>query len=98
MPAYIIVDVEIHNPEAYEPYKKMALEVATQYGGRYLARGGAIEVREGDWHPKRFVIIEFPSVDAARAFYDSPEYAPALAIRKANATSSLIIAEGLPTA
>ncbi len=96
MPAYIVVDVDVHDPAAYEPYKRMALAAVTQYGGRYLARGGAVEVLEGDWSPKRFVIVEFPSMAQARAFYDSPEYAEARAIRQANATSKLFITEGLP--
>jgi uncharacterized protein (DUF1330 family) len=97
MSAYIVVDVDIHDPVAYEPYKKMALAAVTHYGGRYIARGGAVEVLEGDWSPKRFVIVEFPGMAQAKAFYDSPEYAEAKAIRHANATSTLFITEGLPT-
>jgi uncharacterized protein (DUF1330 family) len=95
MPAYIVVNVTVHDPVAYEPYKKMALEAATKYGGRYIVRGGAVDVREGDYQPNRFVIVEFPNIEQARAFYESEEYAPALAIRKAVATSSLFIVEGV---
>jgi uncharacterized protein (DUF1330 family) len=95
MPAYIVVNVTVHDPVAYEPYKKMALEAATKYGGRYIVRGGAVDVREGDYQPNRFVIVEFPNIEQARAFYESEEYAPALAIRKAVANSSLFIVEGV---
>jgi uncharacterized protein (DUF1330 family) len=95
MPAYIVVNVHVHDPVAYEPYKKMAFAAATKFGGRYIVRGGAIDVREGDYQPERFVIVEFPSIEQARAFYESPEYAPALAIRNAAATSSLFIVDGV---
>ena len=98
MPAYIVVDVEVLDKDAYEPYKKMAFEAITLYGGRYLARGGAVDVKEGDWQPSRLVIVEFPSMAQAQAFYHSPEYAPALAIRKAKSHSTLVITEGLPSA
>ena len=94
MPAYIVVDVVVNDPVAYEPYKQMAAAAIAKYGGRYIVRGGATDVREGDWQPNRFVIVEFPSLAQARAFYVSEEYAPALAIRKAVATSSLFIVDG----
>jgi uncharacterized protein (DUF1330 family) len=94
MPGYIIVDIVVHDPVAYEPYKKMAQAAIAQYGGRYIVRGGAVECREGEWKPSRVVVVEFPTIEQARAFYDSPEYAPALAIRKSVATSNLIIVEG----
>ncbi len=98
MSAYIVVDVVVHDAEAYEPYKKMAAAAIAKHGGRYVVRGGAVEVREGDWHPNRFVLVEFPTLAQARAFYDSEDYAPALAIRKAVATSKLFIVDGLPPA
>ncbi len=94
MPAYIVVDIVVHDPVAYEPYKQMASAAVAKYGGRYIVRGAATDVREGDWHPNRFVIVEFPSLAQARAFYESEDYAPALAIRKAVATSKLLIVDG----
>ena len=96
MPAYIVVDITVHDPIAYEPYKRIAHEVITAYGGRYLVRGGAVDPREGE-APGRVVIVEFESMDRARAFYESAEYAPALAIRKSVATSRLFIVEGFPS-
>jgi len=94
MRGYIIVDIVVHDPVAYEPYKQMAQAAVAQYGGRYIVRGGPVDVREGSWNPSRVVVVEFPSVEQARAFYESPEYAPALAIRKSVATSNLVIVEG----
>lgn len=96
MPAFLIVDTKIHDPEAYEAYKAQAKPIAEKYGGVYRARGGAMEVVEGDlWTPVRLVIIEFPDADAARAFVNSPEYAPVAKIRHANATCTSVILEGV---
>lgn len=95
MPAYLLVHVDVHDPERYEDYKAMAPAPIRQYGGRYLTRGGAVETIEGDWTPKRLVLLEFPSMEQARAFYASPEYAEALALRHATATSEALLLEGL---
>jgi uncharacterized protein (DUF1330 family) len=95
MAAYVIADVEVTDMAAYEEYRKLVPATIEKYGGKYLARGGATEVKEGSWTPARFVILEFPSMDQARRWYDSPEYAPALAIRKRASRSKLIFAEGL---
>jgi uncharacterized protein (DUF1330 family) len=95
MAAYVIAEVEVTDPAAYEDYRKKVPATITQYGGRYLVRGGATETKEGTWAPARLVILEFPSMDQARRWYDSPEYAPALAIRKRASKSKLIFAEGL---
>jgi uncharacterized protein (DUF1330 family) len=95
MAAYVIAEVEVTDPAAYEDYRKKVPATITQYGGRYLVRGGATETKEGSWAPARLVILEFPSMDQARRWYDSPEYAPALAIRKRASKSKLIFAEGL---
>ena len=95
MAAYVIADVEVTDPAAYEEYRKLAPATIEKYGGKYLARGGETEVKEGGWTPARFVILEFPSMDQARRWYASPEYAPALDIRKRASNSTLILAEGL---
>ena len=95
MPAFVVVNVEVLYPARYERYKQMAPPSIAAYGGRYLARGGAVEAREGDWQPKRLVILEFPDVARARAWWQSPEYAEAKALRNACAKSDLIILEGL---
>jgi uncharacterized protein (DUF1330 family) len=95
MAAYVIAEVEVTDPAAYEEYRKKVPATIEQYGGKYLVRGGATETKEGGWTPARFVILEFPSMAQARRWYDSPEYAPALAIRKRASKSKLIFAEGL---
>ena len=95
MPAYIVVEVEVHDPETYENYKAMVLPSLTEYGGRFLVRGGRIETLEGDWSPKRFVMVEFPSVDKAKAWWDSAGYAEAKALRQATAKTQMIVVEGV---
>lgn len=94
MPAYVIGEVEIKDPEAYKDYAKIAQATIAQYGGRYLVRGGAVESKEGGWTPSRVVVLEFPSMEQARRWYHSPEYAPGLAIRHRTAVSKLIFVDG----
>jgi len=94
MPAYIIADIEVTDPVRYDEYRKLAGPAAQRYGGKYLVRGGAHELLEGDWSPNRVVVLEFPSVAQAKAFYHSPEYAAARAARKGASRSSLIVVEG----
>ena len=95
MPAYLIAELDVTDPAAYEEYRKQVPPIIAKYGGRYLVRGGMVESKEGGWTPPRFVIVEFPTMEQARRFYDSPEYAPVLAIRKKASRSRLILAEGL---
>ena len=95
MAAYLVVHVDVHDPVRYETYKAMAPASIRQYGGRYLTRGGAAEVLEGEWEPKRLVLLEFPSAEHARAFWHSPEYAEAKALRMATATSEMVLLEGI---
>lgn len=96
MPAYVIVNITVRDPVRYEEYKRLASPTVSAYGGRYVARGGAVDVREGEWSPSRLVILEFPTVGQARAWWDSPEYAPAKAVRQSCADAQLVITEGLP--
>ena len=95
MSAYVIVQVDIHDPATYERYKELAPPSIAQYGGRYIARGGATATLEGDWAPGRLVILEFPTMDAARAWWASPEYAQAKAMRHAAARSEMLAVQGL---
>lgn len=95
MSAYVVVDIEVHDRERYETYKRMAPPSIALYGGRYLTRGGETNVLEGDWTPKRFVILEFPTMERARAWWGSPEYAEAKALRQSIATTRMVLAEGL---
>jgi len=96
MPAYVIAQVDIRNPEAYERYRDIVPDTIAKHGGRYLARGGACETLEGSWMPRRLVILEFPDADRARAWWNSPDYAEAKALRQANADTELLLVEGLP--
>ncbi|HKX26409.1 MAG TPA: DUF1330 domain-containing protein [Blastocatellia bacterium] len=95
MPAYVVVNVEVQNPVGYEDYKGLVEPSIKAYGGRYLVRGGQVEVVEGDWVPNRFVIVEFPDAARAKAWWESAEYAEAKAIRQACARTDMFIVEGL---
>ena len=95
MPAYIAVLVDIKDPETYARYIKLAPPSIKLYDGRYLVRGGRKENLEGTWHPPRFVILEFPSMDRAREWWSSPEYAEAKALRHQCADTEMLLLEGL---
>jgi uncharacterized protein (DUF1330 family) len=95
MAAYIFASVEITDPAAYEDYRKRVPAIIAAYGGRYLARGGAVERLEGDAPLNRLVILEFPDMVQLKAFYNSAEYQPLLAIRKRTARSNLLAIEGV---
>lgn len=96
MAAYVIGEIEVTDPALYEEYRKLVPATIAMYGGRYLVRGGAVEVKEGGWQPKRLVVLEFPSLEQARKWYASPEYAPALALRLKAARSKVLLVEGAP--
>jgi uncharacterized protein (DUF1330 family) len=95
MAAYIVVDCEVTDPARYEDYKKLAPEAIAKHGGRYLARGGQTAMLEGEWRPNRVVILEFPSLDAARKFYTSVEYTAARRARAGAAKMDIIAVEGV---
>jgi len=95
MAAYLVADIEVTDAEGYQEYRRTVGASIAAFGGRFLARGGPVEVLEGDWSPKRLVIVEFPSMERLRAWYDSPEYAPALALRKRASISRLLMTEGV---
>jgi uncharacterized protein (DUF1330 family) len=95
MTAYVIVDVDVKDVTGYAAYKELAQGTIPLYGGKYIARGGKTETFEGGWQPNRLVILEFPSMDQARAWIDSPEYAPARALRHKYANSKMVAIEGL---
>ena len=98
MPAYVINDMEVTDPVTFEQYRQLSPATVAKYGGRFLVRGGTVKPQEGDWAPKRLVVLEFPSIELARAWIDSPEYAPARRLRQISAVSRLLIVEGLPPA
>ncbi len=94
MPGYVVAEVEVTDPATYEEYRKRVPAIVAQYGGKYLVRGGAVEKKEGAWEPKRLVVLEFPSLEQARKWYHSPEYAPVLALRLKAARSKVLLVEG----
>lgn len=95
MPAYVIANVRVTDPQGYETYKKLSGPAIQAGGGRFLARGGKTEVLEGDWQPDRMVVLEFESVEQARSWWASAGYAEAKAIRQKTAISSVVIVEGM---
>jgi uncharacterized protein (DUF1330 family) len=94
MPAYVFGEIEVTDPATYEEYRKQVLAVVTKYGGRFIVRGGQVEGLEGGWAPKRIVALEFPSMDQARKWYRSPEYAPLIELRQKASRGKLILVEG----
>ena len=95
MPAYDIAHIDVKDPARYEDYKKMSPVSIQKYGGRFIARGGKTEVLEGNWQPKRLVLLEFPSVERAREWWASEDYRPAKELRQATSSGDMIVVEGL---
>ena len=93
MAGYLIANIEVTDAKTFEDYRNQVAPIIARFGGRYLVRGGATVMLEGA-AAKRLVVIEFPTLDAARAFYDSAEYAPVLALRLASAASDIVLVEG----
>lgn len=94
MAAYVIVEVTIHDPEAYEGYKLLTPAAVAAYGGRFVVRSAQTENLEGDWKPQRMVVLEFPSLETAKAWWHSPEYAAAKTIRQQAATTKMLVVPG----
>jgi uncharacterized protein (DUF1330 family) len=94
MPAYLIADIEVHDQDLYAEYRRQVPSLIQQYGGRFIVRAGAHEVLEGDWQPKRVVVIEFPDMATLKSWYTSPEYAKLIALRQRASGGSIIAVEG----
>lgn len=94
MTAYVIVDIEVLDPENYKEYVRLAPETVKLYGGRYIARGGQNETLEGEWQAKRLVILEFESIANAKQWLNSPEYMPVKALRHKYAKTNMVVVEG----
>ncbi len=94
MSAYIIVDVQVTDPEAYAGYIKLVPATVEAYGGKFIVRGGAAENMEGDWEPNRVVVLEFESVAQAKAWYNSEEYREPKGIRHGASHGKMIVVEG----
>ena len=95
MAAYVVVEIAIDDPVRYEEYRRIAPPSIAVYGGRYVVRGGASEPLEGDWRPPRLVILEFPDAGRARAWWESPEYAAAKALRQSCTRTQMLLIEGV---
>ena len=95
MAAYVIAQIEITDPAAFEEYRREVPPTLARYGGRFIVRGGESETLEGDWQPQRLVVLEFPSRAAAKAWWSSQEYAAPKALRQRSARSQLLIIDGV---
>lgn len=94
MAAYFVVDIEVHNPAGMTEYGARVPAIVQKYGGKYLVRGGQWECLEGDWKPRRVVVLEFPSVEQAKRWYESEDYRDLKAARQRAATANIILVEG----
>jgi uncharacterized protein (DUF1330 family) len=94
MTAYLIADVEVHDQNVYAEYRRQVLPLIQKHGGRFIVRGGAFEILEGDWRPRRLVIIEFPDMAALKLWYRSPEYAKLIELRQGASRGSIVAVEG----
>jgi uncharacterized protein (DUF1330 family) len=95
MPAYVIAETDVHDQEQYDRYKAAAPATIAAHGGRFVARGGELDVLEGDWDPARLVILEFADLETARRWYRSPEYQEAMRLREGAATMRMVAVEGV---
>ncbi|MEX0958640.1 MAG: DUF1330 domain-containing protein [Burkholderiales bacterium] len=95
MSAYLIAEVEVRDPQGYDEYRKLVGPTLQKHGGKFLVRGGKVETLEGDWNPKRVVVLEFENVEKARQWYDSPEYRVARDIRQKASDGKFVLVEGV---
>ncbi len=95
MPAYVIVETDIHDPEQYDRYRAVSPAAVAAGGGRFVARGGELAVLEGDWHPSRLVILEFPDLETAKQWYESAQYQDAKKLREGAANLRMVAVEGV---
>jgi uncharacterized protein (DUF1330 family) len=95
MPAYLIANIEVTNPDGYRAYTEQVGATIAAHGGRFLARGGSVEVLEGDWEPQRLVILEFPTVEAAHTWYHSADYQRLKAVRMEHSQGQIFLTSGV---
>ena len=95
MPAYVIVETDVHDPEQYAQYQAASPEAVHFGGGSFIVRGGELTVLEGDWDPSRLVLLEFPDLEAAKRWYDSQEYQDAKRLREGAANLRMVAVQGL---
>jgi uncharacterized protein (DUF1330 family) len=95
MAAYVIVEIDIVDPAGYEEYKKLAGAAVEKYGGKYIVRGGPVETLEGDWKPKRIVVLRFDSMQRAKEWLNCEEYREPRKMRHRTAKTRMIVVEGV---
>jgi uncharacterized protein (DUF1330 family) len=95
MPAYVIVEIDIVDPTGYEEYKELASATVEKYGGKYIVRGGAAETLEGDWNPKRIVVLQFDSMQRAKDWLNCEEYREPRKMRHRTARTRMVVVEGV---
>jgi uncharacterized protein (DUF1330 family) len=93
--AYVILDIDVRDPEGYKEYVDLSTGTMDRFGGRFLVRGGETETLEGEWLPRRVVVLEFPDADAAQAWWTCEEYEQAKAVRRAVSEAKAIVVEGI---
>jgi uncharacterized protein (DUF1330 family) len=94
MPAYITADIQVTDHAAYDQYRPLAAASIARFGGRFIVRGGKVDLLEGEPQPERIVVIEFPDDETARRWYRSDEYQAALKIRQAASRGRVLLVEG----
>ncbi|HEY2625693.1 MAG TPA: DUF1330 domain-containing protein [Candidatus Udaeobacter sp.] len=95
MCAYVIVEIDIVDPAGYEEYKQLASATVEKYGGKYIIRGGAVETLEGDWNPKRIVVLQFDSIQRAKEWLNSEDYREPRKMRHRTARTRMVVVEGV---
>jgi uncharacterized protein (DUF1330 family) len=95
MPAYLIANIDVKDPAAYEEYKAKVPAIVAKYGGEYLARGGRFVILEGDWAPARIAVLRFPDIESVQALYASAEYEPLKTLRQHVTKTDFVVVEGI---
>ena len=90
-----MVEIDVTDPDVYKEYRQQAGATVLSHGGKYLVRGGAVETLEGDWRPKRIVVLEFESAERAREWWSCEEYREPKKLRQASAVTKMILVEGV---
>jgi uncharacterized protein (DUF1330 family) len=95
MAAYLLVDIDVTDPDGFAEYRAAVPAVISQHGGRYLVRGGAVRVLEGTWEPNRTIVLEFPTMEALMRFWESGDYRPLRALRERTSRANIVAVEGV---
>jgi uncharacterized protein (DUF1330 family) len=93
VPAYFVIDLDVHDAAGFDEYARSVSGLLEKFGGRYLVRRRAVDVLEGEWHPRRLTVIEFPTKARARQFYESSEFQQIVGLRLRSARTNLVLVE-----